>query len=86
MSNIVASNPTEDLLEQILTQMYCQIQGMSIADPKQVRLTDGGERGMTSTLKSLELMDPKILGTSPKSKEGRHATGVGNITCLARKA
>ena len=42
MPNIVANNLNDDSFEEILTQADHQNQGMSNADPKQVRFTDGG--------------------------------------------
>ena len=38
--NVVASNPSDGSLEEILTKADHQIQGMSIAGPKRVRCTD----------------------------------------------
>ena len=80
--NIVAGNPTDDLFEETLTQADCQIQGMSIADPKPGRFTDRERLGMTSTLKrrGLECMDPKIQRTSPKSQGGKTCNWLDNTT------
>ena len=45
MPNIVASNPIEDSFKETLTQADDQVHGMSIADPKPVRLTERGSGG-----------------------------------------
>ena len=59
MPNIVASNPTNDSFEEILTQADHQIQGMSIADPRPVRFTNRERRGMTSTPKKPAIHGPQ---------------------------
>ena len=86
MPSIVAGNPTENSFEETLTQADHKIQGMSITDPKWVRFTDGGARGMTSMPKRPGAHGSKILRTSPKSQVGKTWNWVGNTTWPTRKA
>ena len=72
IQNIVVSNPTDNSFEKILTQADHQIQGTSIADPKQVRLTDRERRGITSTPKKPEIhgpQDPEDISQIPRGED-----------------
>ena len=59
MPNVVASNPTDDSFEDILTQADHQIKWTSIAYPKRVRFMDRESKGMTSTPKGLGVCEPQ---------------------------
>ena len=70
MPNVVASNPTDDSFEEILTQADHQIQQMSNAE--RVRFTDTERRGMTSTPKKpggYELQEPEDISQIPRGED-----------------
>ena len=72
MPNIIASNPTDDSFEEILSKADHQIQGMSITNPKQVRFTDRERREMTSTPKRPEMhgpQDPEDISLIPRGED-----------------
>ena len=72
--------------EESLTQADHQIQGMSIADPKQVRFTDRERKRLTFTPKRPEIHGPQGPRLSPKSQEGKMCNWVGNTTWPTMKA
>ena len=84
--NIVASNPTDESFGEFLIQADHQIQGMSIADPKQVWFTDRERRGMTSTPKRPEThgpQDPEDISQIPR---GKLCSWIGNTSWPSKKA